>query len=78
LSSLARFFALNVLFTLGVSAQVIYFDFTEIGFFARGSWESQDPNVKTDNLMGRPHVFTSYLDVIKWDDGLIATAKRVF
>src|SRR5258708_17644935 len=27
-----------------------------------------------DNLMGRPHVFTSYLDVIKWDgDGLIAT-----
>jgi hypothetical protein len=27
-----------------------------------------------DNLMGRPHVFTSYLDVIKWDyGGLIAT-----
>jgi hypothetical protein len=27
-----------------------------------------------DNLMGRPHVFTSYLEVIKWDDdGLIAT-----
>jgi hypothetical protein len=27
-----------------------------------------------DNLMGRPHVSTSYLDVIRWDDdGLIAT-----
>jgi hypothetical protein len=27
-----------------------------------------------DNLMGRPHISTSYLDVIKWDDdGLIAT-----
>ena len=27
-----------------------------------------------NNLMGRPHVFTSYLDIIKWDDdGLIAT-----
>jgi hypothetical protein len=27
-----------------------------------------------DNAMGRPHVFTNYLDVIKWDDnGLIAT-----
>ena len=95
LSSLARFLALSVLFTLGVSAQVIYLDFTKSGFFATGSWESQDPNVKTDmtetqidcfkqmktcviatadNLMGRPHVFTSYLNVIKWDDdGLIAT-----
>jgi hypothetical protein len=95
LSFLVRFLALSVLFTLGVSAQVIYFDFTKIGFFATGNWESQDPNVKTDmtetqidcfkqmqtcviatadNLMGRPHVFTSYLDVIKWDnDGLIAT-----
>jgi hypothetical protein len=27
-----------------------------------------------DNAMGRPHVFTNYLEVIKWDDnGLIAT-----
>jgi hypothetical protein len=27
-----------------------------------------------DNLMVRPHIFTSYMDVIKWDDdGLIAT-----
>lgn len=95
MSSLARFLALSVLLTFGVAAQVIYFEFTEIGFFATGSWESQDPNVKTDmtetqidcfkqmktcviatadNLKGRPHVFTSYLDVIKWDDdGLIAT-----
>ena len=93
--SLARFLTLSLLFTLGVSAQVIYFEFTESGLFATGSWESQDANVKTDmtetqidcfkqmktcvlatadNLMGRPHVFTSYLDVIRWDDdGLIAT-----
>lgn len=90
-----RFLALSFLFTLGVSAQVIYFNYSKIGFFATGSWESPDPSVKTnmtetqidcfrdtktcvmataDNLMGRPHVFTSYLDVIKWDDnGLIAT-----
>ena len=27
-----------------------------------------------DNLMGRPHVFTNYMEVIKWDeDRLIAT-----
>ena len=74
--------------------KVIYFEYTKAGFFATGSWESHDPNVKTDmtetqidcfkemktcvmatadNLMGRPHVFTSYLNVIKWDDdGLIA------
>src|ERR1700741_4541808 len=92
--SLARFLALKFLVTLSVSAQVIYFEYTKAGFFATGSWESQDPNVKTDmtetqidcfkemktcvmatadNLMGRPHVFTSYLNVIKWDDdGLIA------
>jgi len=90
-----RLLALSVLFTLGVSAQVAYFNYSKIRFFATGSWESPDPNVKTsmtetqidcfkemktcvlataDNLMGRPHVFTSYLDVIKWDDdGLIAT-----
>src|ERR1700682_2545046 len=90
-----RFLALSVLFTLTVSAQVIYFNYSKIGFFATGSWESPDPNVKTemtetkidcfsemktcvlataDNMMGRPHVFTSYLNVIKWDDdGLIAT-----
>jgi len=95
LSSLARLLVLSILFALGVSAQVIYFNYTNSGFFATGSWESQDPNVKTDmtetqidcfrgmktcvvatadNLMGRPHIFTSYLDVIKWDnDGLIAT-----
>jgi hypothetical protein len=74
---------------------VIYFNYTKTGFFATGSWESPDPNVKTDmtetqidcfkemkscvvatadNAMGRPHVSTNYLDVIKWDDdGLIAT-----
>ncbi len=90
-----RFLALSVLFTLGVFAQAIYFNYSKIGFFATGSWESPDPSIKTgmtetqidclrekktcvmataDNLMGRPHVFTSYLDVIKWDDdGLIAT-----
>ncbi len=93
-----RFPSLSVLFTLtvsAVSAQVIYFNYSKIGFFATGSWESPDPSVKTnmtetkidcfremktcvlataDNMMGRPHVFTSYLDVIKWnDDGLIAT-----
>jgi hypothetical protein len=90
-----RFLALSVLFTLGVSAQVVYFNYSKNDFFATGSWESPDPSVKTDmtetridcfkemktcvvatadNLMGRPHVFTSYLDVIKWDDdGLIAT-----
>jgi hypothetical protein len=90
-----RFLALSVLFTLTVSAQVVYFNYSKNGFFATGSWESPDPNIKTDmtetkvdcfremktcvlatadNLMGRPHVFTSYLDVIKWDDdGLIAT-----
>jgi hypothetical protein len=92
---LRRFLGLNVLFTLAVSAQVIFFTFSKDGFFATGSWESPDPNVKTDmtetridcfremktcvlatadNLMGRPHVFTGYLDIIKWDDdGLIAT-----
>jgi hypothetical protein len=90
-----RFLALSALFTLGVSAQVIYFNYSKNSFFATGSWESPDLSVKTDmtetkidcfkemktcvlatadNLMGRPHVFTSYLDVIKWDDdGLIAT-----
>jgi hypothetical protein len=90
-----RFLALSVLLTLNVSAQVIYFNYTKTGFFATGSWESPDPNVKTDmtetqidcfkemkscvvatadNAMGRPHVSTNYLDVIKWDDdGLIAT-----
>jgi hypothetical protein len=78
-----------------VSAQFIHFRFSKSDFLARGSWESPDPNVKTDmteteidcfkdtkicvvatadNLMGRPHVFINYLDVIKWDDdGLIAT-----
>jgi hypothetical protein len=92
---LSRFLALSVLLTLGVPAQVVYFRYTKMGFFATGSWELQDSNVKTDmtetqidcfkemktcvmasadNLMGRPHVFTSYLDVIKWDDDvLIAT-----
>ena len=90
-----RFLALSLLLTFGVSAQVIYFNYSNTSFFATGSWESPDPNVKTDmtetqidcfremktcvmasadNLMGRPHVFTSYLDIIKWDDdGLIAT-----
>jgi len=90
-----RFLALSVLFTLAASTQTVYFNYSKIGFFARGSWESPDPNVKTsmtetqidcfrdkktcvmataDNMMGRPHVFTSYMDVIKWDDdGLIAT-----
>ena len=81
--------------SVGAPAQTVYFNYLKTGFFATGSWESSDPNVKTDmtetqidcfremktcvlatadNLMGRPHVFTSYLDVIKWDDdGLIAT-----
>jgi hypothetical protein len=90
-----RFLALSVLFTLGASAQANFFNYSKTSFFATGSWESPDPNVKTnmtetqidcfremktcvmataDNLMGRPHVFTSYLDIIKWDDnGLIAT-----
>jgi hypothetical protein len=90
-----RFFALSVLFTLTVSAQVVFFTYSKSGFFATGSWESPDPNDKTamtetridcfrelktcvlataDIIMGRPHVFTNYLDVIKWDDnGLIAT-----
>jgi hypothetical protein len=90
-----RFLALSILLTLGVSAQVIYFNYSKNGFTATGSWESPDSKVKTDmtetqidcfkemktcvlatadNSMGRPHVFTSYLDVIKWDDdGLIAT-----
>jgi len=43
-----RFLALSVLFTLTVSAQVIYFNYSKIGFFATGSWESPDPNVKTE------------------------------
>jgi hypothetical protein len=48
LSSFARFLALSVLLTLTVSAQVIYFDFNRIGFFATGSWESPEPTVKTE------------------------------
>ncbi|HET6932589.1 MAG TPA: hypothetical protein VFI45_19850 [Candidatus Acidoferrum sp.] len=86
---------LGAFFTLTASAQAVYFNYSKSGFFATGSWESPDPNIKTDmtetkidcfkeiktcvlataeNLMGRPHVFTSYLGVIKWDDdGLIAT-----
>jgi hypothetical protein len=90
-----NFLALSILLTLGVPAQVIYFNYSKNGFFATGSWGSPDPDVKTDmtetqidcfremkicavatadNLMGRPHVSISYMDVIKWDDdGLIAT-----
>jgi hypothetical protein len=92
---LKRLLTLNVLFALVVPAQTVYFRYSKTSFFATGSWESPDPNVKSDmtetkidcfrewktcvvatadNMMGRPHVFTSYLDVIKWDDeGLIAT-----
>ena len=95
MSMFTRIVVLSVLLTLGVSAQVIYFNYTKSGLVVTGSWESPDPNVKAamtetqidcfrewktcvmataDNLMGRPHVFTSYLDVIRWDgDGLIAT-----
>ena len=94
-SMFKRFLALSVLFTLTVSAQVVYFNYSKLSFSSTGSWESPDVSVKTgmtetqidcfrqiktcvmataDNVMGRPHVFTSYLDVIKWDDdGLIAT-----
>jgi hypothetical protein len=90
-----RLLALPLLCCLSLYAQVIFFNYSKNSFFAKGSWESADPNVKTDmtetqidcfremktcvlatadNLMGRPHVSTSYLDVIKWDDdGLIAT-----
>jgi hypothetical protein len=94
---LQRFLALTALLTLGVSAQVIYFTYSKTGFFATGSWESPDPNVKTgmtetkidcfrelktcveataDNLMGRPHVYTSYLDVIKWDTLQVSVADK--
>jgi hypothetical protein len=95
LAMLTRLLALTLLLAVGASAQVISFDYSKIGFFATGSWESPDPTVKTemtetqidcfketkvcmvataDNQMGRPHVFTSYFDIIKWDDdGLIAT-----
>src|SRR5271155_3548798 len=90
-----RLFTLSILFTLGLAAQSNYFRYSKTSFFAMGSWESPDPNVKSDmtetkidcfrewktcvvatadNIEGRPHVFTSHLDVIKWDDdGLIAT-----
>jgi hypothetical protein len=43
-----RFFALSALFTLTVSAQVVYFNYSKTGLFAMGSWGSPDPNVKTD------------------------------
>jgi hypothetical protein len=48
LNFLARLLALTILFTFAVSAQVIYFDFTRINFFATGSWEAQDPTVKIE------------------------------
>lgn len=93
--AIKKLLAVTAFCSLGLYAQVIYFNYSRTGFFATGSWESPDANVKTDmtetqidcfiemktcvmatadNLMGRPHVFTSYLDIIKWDDnGLIAT-----
>jgi len=89
-----RLFTLSILVTLALAAQSRYFRYSKASFSATGSWESPDPNVKSemtetkidcfrerktcvvataDSKMGRPHVFTSYLDVIKWDDdGLVA------
>jgi hypothetical protein len=83
-----RFLALSVLLTLGVSAQVIYFNCTKTGFFATGSWELQDPNVKTDMTETQIDCFRQMKTcvvatadnlmgrphVFTWDDdGLIAT-----
>jgi hypothetical protein len=95
ISFLATFLMLSGIFAAGVSADVVYFNYSNSGFFATGSWESPDPKAKpdmtetqidcfrelktcvlatADNIVGRPHIETSYLDVIQWtSDGLIAT-----
>lgn len=41
-----RLVAISLLATLTASAQVIYFNYSESGFFATGSWASVDANVK--------------------------------
>lgn len=94
-ATVALLLATGPIFNSAALAQVIYFNYSKVGFFATGSWESPNPSEKSDmtetqidcfremktcvmatadNLMGRPHIFTSYMDIIKWDDdGLIAT-----